>query len=136
MSETSMTGRQARNPSATSTWPNTPSPSAPGHATPPSSGNGRLSPSLPPGARWIGSVRIPLTLTSAPRAHLYAIPGRPPVWFVRLPSRDGTPVWRELSRTEPLRWALASRLPSVAREAARLLALAWLARSESPREVA
>ncbi|MDE1820174.1 MAG: hypothetical protein KGJ23_07475 [Euryarchaeota archaeon] len=88
-----------------------------------------LLPELPQGARCVGWVRIPLTLTSAPRAYLYAVPGGVPLWLVRLPSQDGAPRWCRLSRTEPVRWALASGLPKVARAALALLARAGHATS-------
>lgn len=77
---------------------------------------------LPPGARLVGRVRVPLTLTVAPWASLYRLHDGPPIWRVRLPTIEGAPVWRTLSRTEPIRWAIASRLPLLAREATRLLA--------------
>lgn len=76
---------------------------------------------LPAGSVCVGEVRIPLSLTVAPLAHLVLCPHRPPVWFVRLPSKEGLPIWRELSRSEPIRWAIASGLPGTARAAAELL---------------
>ncbi len=76
---------------------------------------------LPAGSVCLGGVRIPLSLTVAPLAHLVLSPHRPPVWYVRLPSREGLPIWRELSRCEPIRWAIASGLPGIARVAAELL---------------
>lgn len=140
MSQQPLTSRQARGTSVRPPRPNVPAPAT--------SANGRVEgprrpavaetrwlPELPPGAEQVGWVRLPLTLTTAPRAYLYAIPGRPPIWYVRLPAQDGSPQWRLLSRTEPVRWAIASGLPRVARRALALLRRAERppARSEFPR---
>lgn len=115
-----MTGRTTRGTPAPAPCPNTPNSRARAGTSPRGRGcpvADHLLPAreLPPGAQCRGEVRLPLTLTTAPVAHLITAPGVRPVWIVRLPEADGTPRWRQLSRTEPLRWAIASRLPEVAR---------------------
>ena len=120
MNATTMTGRPARG-TTSPPCPNSLRPALRAARTAPAVGAAPRPP-IPEGARILGSVRVPLTLTTAPRAYLVVTGTGRPVWWVRLPAGDGTPQWRMLSRTEPLRWAWACRLPGLAREITRLLA--------------
>ncbi len=125
MSQRLLTGRQARGPSVRPPTPNVPNVPAttggPAETRPLRAEEVPNFPDLPDGARQVGWVRIPLALGTCPRAYLYELPGRPPVWFVRLPSGDGTPRWCALSPTEPVRWGMASHQPRVVRRALLLL---------------
>jgi hypothetical protein len=82
---------------------------------------------LPPGARWRGAIRLPLSLRQAPGLHLVETPPGTLRWFVRLPDRRGELVWRTLPLPVPAAWARASGFPALA------LAMERLLREAAPR---
>lgn len=121
MLENIRTGRQARGSPRPSPWPISPAPVSALLRTE------RFPPDLPPGACFRGRVRVPLSLHVAPWARLYRLPDGELTWWVRLPDAEGCPRWRVLARDEPVRWALASGLCALAREATRLVAASEVA---------
>lgn len=126
MIETHQTSRTARHASYL-TWPNVAVPCSALLRTP------CRPPELPADAAYVGSVRVPLTLHVAPRARLYRHAHGELHWHLRLPTAEGSGAWRRLPGEEIVAWALASRLPGLAREARALLALASTGRAGAPR---
>ncbi len=69
---------------------------------------------LPPGARWKGAIRLPLSLRQAPRLHLVELAPGTLEWFLRLPNAQGGLEWRAVPLATPIVWARASGFPALA----------------------
>lgn len=76
---------------------------------------------LPPGARWRGAIRLPLSLRQTPRLHLVELSPGALGWFLRLPDpREGVG-WRAVPLPVPAAWARASGFPALALAIERLV---------------
>ncbi len=76
---------------------------------------------LPPGARWRGAIRLPLSLRQTPQLHLVELAPGALGWFLRLPDARGDLLWKTLPLPAPAAWAWASGFPALALAIERLL---------------